>query len=227
MHLTYALLALLAAAQTPHDAAVAEGLRLADSAIAGNDAAQPLVRKADRGLRDSLLAAAEGQARRAVGLLPGDARTLFALGLVLGNSALTRGLRERVRYAEEVYGLAERAVAADSSHDGAQHLLGRWHYEVMRLSGVQRFVAKTLLGGGVLGKAGWAEARRHLARAVVLDSTRIYHRLDYARVLLALKEREAARAELLRIEALPDRAPADSIYRREARELLETVSGKR
>ena len=225
MHLTYALLALLAAGQTPRDSVVAEGLRLADSAIAGNDAAQPLVRKADRGLRDSLFAAAERQARRAVGLLPGDARTLFALGLVLGNTALTRGLRERVRYAEEVYRLAERAVAADSSHDGAQHLLGRWHYEVMRLSGFQRFVAKTILGGGVLGKAGWSDARRHLARAVALDSSLIYHRLDYARVLLALKEREAARAELLRIEGLPVRVAGDTSYRREARDLLKQLRG--
>ena len=227
MVVTYLLGTLLAAQSVVSEDSLAMGVRLADSAIAAADAAQPLTRKPDRQRRDSLLLVAEAKARRAVALAPRDAHTLFALGLVLGNTALTRGLRERLRYAREVLDLAERAVAADSTHDGAQHLLGRWHFEVMQLSGFQRFVARTLLGGGVVGQARWDQARRHLARAISIDSTRIYHRLDYARVLWALKEREAARAELLRIERLPDRVPQDTTYRREAKELLKKVSGKR
>ena len=219
--LTYALGAILAAGQaSPPPDRSAEAIRLADSAIAGNDAAVLRTARTERGLRDSLFAAAEAQARRAVLLLPKDARTLFALGLVLGNSALGKGIKTRIRMAGEIRSLALRGEAADSTHDGIQHLLGRWHYEVMRLSGFERFVAKSFLGGSVLKQASWPEARAHLARAVALDSTRIYHRLDYARVLVALKEKQAAREQLRRIATLPDRVPADTTYRREAVELL-------
>jgi FimV-like protein len=125
--------------------------------------------------------------------------------------------------AEEVRALAERALAADSTHDGAHHLLGRWHLEVMRLSGVERLVARTFLGARSLGRASWTEAERELARAVALDSTRIYHRLDLARVYLATGRPDLARAHLERIATLPDRVAADSAYRAEARALLERL----
>jgi len=246
----YALLGILAGFQAPsRDSLLAEGVRLAalqpaaalrrfeailaaDStdvaanwraAIARSDLAEQRAAPAERGARDSLLAAAQQAARRAVRLAPGNPSALFALGLVLGNTALTRGLKQRVRLAVEIRDLALRALAADSLHDGAHHLLGRWNYEVMRLSGVERFVARNLLGGATFGKASWAEAQRELERAVMLDSTRIYHRLDLARVYLARHDLEPARAQLRRIGVLPARLAADTTLRRQAAELLGTL----
>jgi hypothetical protein len=126
--------------------------------------------------------------------------------------------------AAEIRSTALRAVSADSTHDGAHHVLGRWHYEIMKLSGVERFIAKSILGGGVFGQASWGEARRQLERAVSLDPTRIYHRLDFARVLVARKENILAEVELRRVAELPDRVAADSTYRREATELLAKIA---
>lgn len=249
--ITYALVVLLAAQQAlARDSLLAEGIRLAamqpaaalprfetilsrDSAdvegnwraaTALNDMALPLTTTADRAERDALLSRAQLDARRAVRLAPTDARALFALGLVLGNTALTEGIKQRVRLAVEIRDLALRALAADSLFDGAHHLLGRWNYEVMKLSGIQRLIAKAFLGGGVMGEASWAEARRELQRAVSLDSTRIYHRLDLARVQLALHENAAAQAQLLAIARSPLRFAADTSYRREARELLDKLT---
>ena len=187
------------------------------AAIALTDLAEPL---GARSRKDSLLLQAERYARRAVRLAPENARTQFTLGLVLGNRALTRGLKDRVRNAVEIHQLARQAIAADSSLDGAHHLLGRWNYEVMRLSGFERFVARHLLGGGTLSQASWEEAQRELERAVELDPTRLYHRLDLARVHLARRNREAADSLLRSIRELPDRVAADSMYRRQAGELL-------
>ena len=202
------------------------------AAIARSDLALPLREKRDRPRRDSLLQQAQQNARRAVRLAPNDVNALFTLGMVLGNTALTKGIRDKVRMSNEIRSLALRAVAADSTHDGAQHLLGRWHYEVMRLSGFERFIAKTILGGEEFGKASWSEAQRRLERAVALAPERIYHRLVLARILAARKDPAAAAAELERISALPDQVAADSTYRREAGEMLaklrqpSTVNGQ-
>lgn len=190
------------------------------AAIARSDLALPLTGKRDRPRRDSLLGQAQTDARRAVRMAPGDVNALFALGMVLGNTALTKGIREKVRMSNEIRSLSVRAVAADSTHDGAQHLLGRWHYEVMRLSGFERFIAKSVLGGEEFGKASWSEAQRCLQRAVALAPERIYHRLVLARILAGRKDKRGAAAELERIAALPDLVAADSMYRREAGEML-------
>jgi tetratricopeptide (TPR) repeat protein len=250
MTTTYLLLVVLAPAQSSaRDSLMAEGARLAPkepaaalvrfeavlaadssdvaanwrAAVALNDMAQPLRTPAVRARRDSLYSRAERDARRAVRLAPNAAPALFSLGLVLGNRALTRGIKERIRMAGEIRSLALRALAADSAHDGAHHLLGRWNYEVLTLSGVERFVAKNFLGGAVFREASWDEARRHLERAVAIDSTRIFHRLDLARLYAAREEPAAARTQLERILRLPDRFAADSSYRREAGELLEKL----
>lgn len=252
MLITYAIGVLLAAFQAPsRDSLFAEGIRLAGmhpaaalqcfervlaldsadvaanwrAAIALSDVAAPLGTAASAGRRDSLLTRAQQDARRAVRLAPANASALFSLGLVLGNTALTKGLKDRVRLAVEIRDLALRAIAADSALDGPHHLLGRWNYEVMQLSGLQRFVARTLLGGRVLGEASWQEARAQLERAVALDSSRIYHRLDLARVYLSRHETAAARSQLFRIRELPDRVAADTAYRREAQELLRAIGG--
>ena len=190
------------------------------AAIARSDLALPLREKSNRARRDSLLSRAQVDARRAVRIAPDNVNALFALGMVLGNTALTRGIRDKVRMSNEIRSLALRAVAADSTHDGVQHLLGRWHYEVMRLSGFERFIAKSILGGEEFGKATWREAQRRLERSVTLAPERIYHRLVLARILVARKDKGGAATELTRITMLPDQVAADTTYRREAAEML-------
>jgi tetratricopeptide (TPR) repeat protein len=196
------------------------------AAVALNDLAQELRDPAARPQRDSLYALAERDARRAVRLVPNSAAALFALGLVLGNEALGRGVKERIRMAVEIRSLALLALAADSMHDGAHHLLGRWHYEVRKLSGLQRFMARNFLGGKVLGEASWDEARRHLERAVSLDPLRLYHRLDLARVALATGDTATAIRELRQVLDLPRKVLADARYQLEAGELLRPLQAK-
>ena len=217
-------------------AALFEALTLRDSldteahwraAIVLTEAASALTEKADRPRRDSLNARAEAHGRRARALDSSGAEAAFALGLALGNTALTKGIRERVRMAVEVRQLALRALAADSTHDGAHHLLGRWHAEVRRLSGFERLIAKTILGGGVFGEASWAEARAHLEHAVALDSTRIFHRLDLAKVCYDLEDYDCAAAQLRQVDALPERIAMDTRYKQEGARLQARVERSR
>ncbi|MEZ4585996.1 MAG: tetratricopeptide repeat protein [Gemmatimonadales bacterium] len=151
-----------------------------------------------------------------------DVHGLFALSMALGRAALTRGPRQRIAMAGEVYRAASRARALAPDHDGVLHVLGLWHAEVMRTSGFNRFMARNILGGKLLGQASWDSAVALLSQAVERDPDRIYHRLDLARALADRKMYEEARHQLDTLLALPDRYHGLR-YRREAAALLETV----
>jgi tetratricopeptide (TPR) repeat protein len=173
--------------------------------------------------RDSLYRVAEGYARRAVRLAPDSAGPQFALALALGKVSLTLGSKQRVRYAKEVRDAALRAIAIDPNHDGAWHVMGRWNAEIERLSNLQEFFAKTILGGKVLGEASWDEAIRCMRRAVELRPDFIFHRIDLAEILLELKRPAEAKPELEAILALPDLDVMDPAHRNRAAVLLKRI----
>jgi tetratricopeptide (TPR) repeat protein len=177
--------------------------------------------------RDSLFARAEQDARRAVAADSLGAEGHFLLARAIGQTALTKGKKERIRLAGEVRNEALRAIELDPRHDGAYHLLGRWNAEVMHLSGFSRFFARSFLGGEVFGQASWDAAITNLERAVQLDSTRITHRLDLARVYVDRKRYADARHQLETIDTLPIRDFEDPRFKQEAAALLQKIAGKK
>jgi tetratricopeptide (TPR) repeat protein len=174
-------------------------------------------------IRDSLYRQAVAYARRAVRVAPEDASTHFALALSLGKVSVTLGGRDRVRNAKEVREAALRAIELNPGHDGAWHVLGRWHAEIERLSNIEEFFAKTLLGGKVLGEASWEEAFRCMRKAVELRPDYIFHRLDLAEMLLEVKRPAEARAELEAIRDLPILDAMDPTHKLRAAELLRKI----
>src|SRR3954467_6607173 len=105
--------------------------------------------------RDSLYRLGGVYARRAVQADPRSAMAHFALAKALGRRALSMGKRDQVKYASAVHDEAHEALRLDSANAGALHVLGMWNASIMRLSGIERFFAKNLLGGKVFGEANW------------------------------------------------------------------------
>jgi tetratricopeptide (TPR) repeat protein len=177
--------------------------------------------------RDSMYAEAEIYARKATEANPGDAEGHFVLSVAIGRASLTRSRRERVRRAAEIRDEALQAIDRDPRHDGAYHVLGRWNAEIMRLSAMERFFAKSFLGGGIFSQASWDRAVEYLERAVTLAPTTIYHHLDLAQVYLDRKRYGDARRHLEQIATLPVVDVMDVRYQQEAAALLRRIEGKR
>ena len=176
--------------------------------------------------RDSLYAQAERLARRAVAADSMGADGHFALAAAVGRASLTLGKKERIRRARIIRDEALRTIALNPRHDGAYHIMGRWNAEIMRLSGLSRFFAKSLLGAGIFGEASWEGAISNMEQAVALDPGRLYHHLDLAEIYVDRKRYQDARTQLQEIEALPDREIMDSVYRREAKALAAKIADK-
>ena len=178
---------------------------------------------ADDKERDRLYTEAEQYARRAVEVNPGDAEGHFELSRALGRRALSLGKRDQVKYAGEVRKEALEALRINPRHPGAMHVMGRWNYEILRLNGFLRMMAKTFLGGGVFNEANWDAAQRYLEQATAIEPGRLVHHLDLARVYAARDMRDKAREQY---EATIKGTAAefnDRRYQDEARRELEDV----
>lgn len=176
--------------------------------------------------RDTLYAHAESYARAAIAANPTGVEGYFLLASAIGRASLTLGKRERIARAIEIRNAALRALGLDPTHDGAHHVMGRWHAEIMRLSSLQRFFAKNFLGATIFDEASWDAAERHLRLAVESGPDRIYHRLDLAEVLVDREQPEAALDQLDTIARLPVLEPMDVQYRRQAARLAERLRAR-
>ena len=177
--------------------------------------------------RDSLYAQAETWARRAVAADSMGADGHFALADAIGRASLTKSKKERVQGAAEIRREALKAIELNPNHDGAYHILGRWNAEIMRLSGITRFMAKTFLGADVFNQASWGGALDNLSKAVSLNPAKIYHHLDLAEVLIDQQRYMEARAQLQMIDTLPVVDVMDPEYKQEAAQRLKEIAGKK
>lgn len=200
------------AAEPAHGTALWKAsLEAADLGEASKDDAQ----------RKTLFAKAEGYARRAVTASPADADAHFALARALGRAALSMGKRDRVKYAGDVRTHALKALELNPQHAGALHIMGVWNAEVMRLSGLERFFAKNLLGGKVFDTANWNEAVSYMERAVAAEPDRITHRLDLGRIYADVGNKAKAREQFEWIVRSAPKQYNDGLYKAEAERALQ------
>jgi tetratricopeptide (TPR) repeat protein len=215
---------------------VEDALTLYENALAIDSSNADALAKASRAavdLGESLSDAArqkelfrkgERYARLAVGADSASAENWFHLARALGRTALSVGVRDRVRYAVEIRRCAEKSQAINPDHAGALHVLGMWNAEVKRLSGFELFFARRFLGGNVLGQANWKDAVSYMERAVTVDPERIAHKLDLAGVYADTGEKDKARATYEAVIAFTKRVDFnDSLYKKQAEERLKKL----
>jgi hypothetical protein len=176
--------------------ATTEGPQRPDWATEGvPDTVVALVERArdtsDGDSQKGLLQEAERHARAAVVGHEHDIGRRYGLAVVLGLRANSEGGQSKVRAAAAMSTELEAILAADSSHAGARHMLGRLHAGVRRMNRVTRWLATNLLGGDALKRATWEAAEANLAYAEEHAPDVADHHLQ-----LALLYRDTGRPEL-------------------------------
>lgn len=173
--------------------------------------------------RERLYATAELYARRAVDVNASDAEGHAQLARALGKKALSLGKKDQVKYAGDVRAAALEALKINPKHPAALHVMGKWNYEVKKLSGITRFMAKTFLGGKVFDSANWEDAQRFMEESTALDPTRLIHHLDLARVYAARDNKDKAREQYDATIKATATEFNDKHYQREASEEIKDV----
>jgi regulator of sirC expression with transglutaminase-like and TPR domain len=118
---------------------------------------------------------------------------------------------------------ALQALERNPKHAGALHVMGMWNAEIMRLSGLQRFAAKTLLGGKVFGEANWKEAVRYMEAAVASEPERITHRIDLGEIYEDVGDKAKAREQYQVVVRSAVRDAKDPVYKQQAEQRLKKL----
>ncbi len=182
--------------------------------------------ESNRGKARELYGKGVAAARAAVDVDPDSAEAHFTLAVCIGQVALFEGGRTKIRLSQEIKQEAERVLELNPRHDGAYHVLGRWHYAIGTLSWILKASAKLIYGGVPLGASVEAGAEM-FERAIELDPTKPVHHLEYARALVELGRYSEARQHLETSIELPRVQWDDPVRKAEAARMLADIRGKR
>jgi tetratricopeptide (TPR) repeat protein len=144
----------------------------------------------------------------------------LAMAVAEGRAALDAGTRERIERSRAVKRHADRAIALDSTLDGAYHVRGRWHREVEDIGFFKRAIVRTVYGG--LPESSIEQAVRDFEQAIALHDE-VFHRLELGKTYLQMDRPAAARRALRAALEMPSEGPFDPAYKAEARERLDDL----
>jgi tetratricopeptide (TPR) repeat protein len=150
---------------------------------------------------------------RALALNEGDADAHFQLARALGKIALFKGVFKSASLAKQVRKECRRALEIDSLHDGAWHILGRWHREV----GKKPKILRIPMG---LGAANKDDALAFMRKALEINPENINHHLEMGNTYRRFKMKDEARGEYERCLEIAPESPLDEKYRDEAKKML-------
>lgn len=159
--------------------------------------------------RELLLLRADASADALVARDPTSAEALYWKAATAGLLAETAGTREKIELGKRAMAWAEEALARDSTHAGAHHVLGRIHAGVKKLGWFTRLVGRRLGMGPLLDAATWNAAEYHLRRARELEPDNLTFRLEYAVALRDMGRGNDAATELAEVLRRPAGAPLE------------------
>ncbi len=186
-------------------------------------AVEGAIAETDKDRTRELLKGAEVQARGAVVGHEGEVGRRFALAVVLGLRAEREGGRTKVAVASDLKKELDATLALDPEHGRARHMRGRLCAGVLRMSRVTRWFATSLLGGGELKKANWADAERDLVFAEMQVPEVSDHHLQLARLYRDTKRPQLALAEVEHVLTMPFPSAMERVVHAEALSLRKAL----
>lgn len=146
-----------------------------------------------------------------------DANCVMAIAL--GRVALSKSGKEKIAAAKEIKRYAELAIKYDANNFRAWHVLGKWHYEVSNLNGLERAAAKVFFGG--VPAASLKESIAAYEKARALDPQFILNYLELAKAYKRNDEKSTAISLLKALLPLAIKTEDDALVKNEAKELLK------
>jgi tetratricopeptide (TPR) repeat protein len=134
------------------------------------------------------------------------------------------GAREQVRLAQEVWALTQEALAIDGNHALANSVFGKLNQEVRSLSGFERFIARTFMGGGApMKSSSWEAAEEHILRALENEPGTVLFYKDLGDTYRLQDKLDLARTAYQEGLAAPDLYPSDPMWKEQMADRIKQL----
>ena len=169
--------------------------------------------------RESFNQAAIIYARTAYKHFPNDDNANVAMAIAIGRTMLRKSNKEKLSIAREVKQYTDAALKINPNNFKAWHVLGKWHYEIVNLSAMERTLAKVFLGGLPTGSLKKSIASYEKARTLNPEFALNY--LELARAYDKDNNRAKALQLLKALMQLPMQTEDDPRIKKNAGNLIK------
>ncbi len=176
-------------------------------------------REKNTSTRDDYYAAATSYAKTAYKLYPQSDEANVAMAISIGRIIVFKSRKEKIAYVKELREYAEKATQLNPGNAKAWHILGKWHYEVNKISGIEKAAAKLLYGA--LPPSSLSTAIKCYEKAKAISSNFTLNLLELAKAYKKNEETSKAIAQLNYLLSLKNMDEDDEAIMQEARLLLK------
>ncbi len=176
-------------------------------------------RQANKATMNDYYEGARIYAETALKVNPNSSDANCVMAIAQGRMALTKSGKEKIAASKDIKRYAELAIKYDAANFRAWHVLGRWHYEVSNLSGLERAAAKIFYGG--MPAASLKEAIKAFEKAKILDPLFVLNYYEMARAYKRNDEKQKAINTINAMLKLGSRTEDDEQIKIDGRELLK------
>ncbi|WP_439883205.1 hypothetical protein ACSX1A_08535 [Pontibacter sp. MBLB2868] len=152
-------------------------------------------RYTDETQKSKHFAIAREYAQKAYDLNPKDAESNYVMALSIGCQAMISGPKDKLAGINQVKTFLDAALASNSHHAGAWHILGRWYFKMANLNFAEKAASKFMFGG-VCEEATNTDAANAIENAIKYSPENIRYYYDLACVYEEMKDDSACIATL-------------------------------
>ena len=161
-------------------------------------------------------------AQRALKADSNSAEANYAVAMASGKMTEVETENKKiVAYVKDTKTYVEKALAINANYGKANFVIGRWHYEMVTLSGIKKVAVKLLYGG--LPEASLDNAIMYMEKCKTLEP---YYMINYFYLNKVYKENDkpAKQIEVLsKMVKLPNRTFDDAAMKEDAQKQLQQL----
>ena len=179
-------------------------------------------REKDKKAKTNYFQAASEYAQAAYAKDNANADACYAMALVAGK--MTEVEEDNKKLIEDVKNIkvyADKALAADPNHAKANYVMGKWHFELIRLSWLKRAAIKAFYGG--IPDTQIDSAAIYMEKSRKLDQYFALAYLDLAKVYQYDHQPAKAIDVLNQLVRLPNRTFDDAAIKEEGKQMLTSM----
>jgi len=126
-----------------------------------------------------------------------------------------------VIYVKDVKTYADKAIAINPNHAKANYTLGKWHYEMVTLSGMKKVAVKLFYGG--LPEGDIEKAIFYMEKCKTIEPFFVPNYFDLAKAYKEARKPANAIEVLNKLVKLPNRRTGDIVIKAEGAKMLESL----